>query len=262
MRYGYRHTIPETPHFLNDVSEESLTRIERILDALFFSFEKLGGKVNNDFTMSMNNDSVSVSLTEGKNKLIHELTKSEAAELVRYEDEKRNGHYASKPKINKYDYPYNGKLTIKIDYQSFKDTEKIKLEDMLDKMLIAVFESLESERKSREAREKAERLRQEEERKKEEIRQRKNLEIEKVKELVNESEDYVISNQIRQYIQAVINNGNLNEDTIEWANWAKEKADWFDPSIRREDEYLGVRNHKDSSEKKDLKPTGYSYYRW
>ena len=127
-------------------------------------------------------------------------------------------------------------------------------------MLIAIFESLESAKQSREKREEAERLRQEEAQRKEEIRKRKNLEIERTQQLVNEAEDYVIANQIRQYVQAIINSGNLTEETMEWINWANKKADWFDPSIKLEDEYLGIREHKESAEKKALKPQGYSYY--
>ena len=207
-------------------------------------------------------DTISLSFSESKSKVLHELTKSEAAQLVKYEDEKRNGHYPSRPKINKYDYYFNDKLSIKIGLYTFKDSANEKLEDMLDKMMIAIFESLESEKRARKKREEEDRLRQEEARRKEEIRNRKNLEIERTQQLVNESEDYIIASQIRQYVQAVINSGNLSEETLEWVNWAHQKADWFDPSIKRDDEYLGVRNHKESSEKKALKPQGYSYYRW
>ena len=33
-----------------------------------------------------------------------------------------------------------------------------------------------------------------------------------------------------------------NEDiTPEWIEWALKKADWYDPSIETEDEYLGKR---------------------
>lgn len=63
-------------------------------------------------------------------------------------------------------------------------------------------------------------------------------------------------------MQAVINSGNLSEGTIEWINWANQKADWFDPSIKRDDVYLGIRDHKEPAERKALKPQGYSYYRW
>ncbi len=51
-------------------------------------------------------------------------------------------------------------------------------------------------------------------------------------------------------IQAMIDSG--NEDiTPEWIEWARKKADWYDPSIATEDEYLGKRQHEKSAEEKE-----------
>ena len=42
-----------------------------------------------------------------------------------------------------------------------------------------------------------------------------------------------------------------NEDiTPEWIEWAQEKADWYNPSIATEDEYLGRRQYEKSAEKR------------
>lgn len=259
--YG-RNPYLEKPLYYDDISSESLPRMERILDALFFSIEKLDCQVNADFTITKGKDTIPISFSEGKGKVLHELTKEEAKQLVEYEEEKRNKHYPSRPKIKKYDYLFNDKLSIKVGLSTFRDSANEKLENMLGKILIAIFEEFESARIAREKREEAERLRQEEAQRKEELRKRKNLEIERTQQLVNEAEDYVIASQIRQYIQAVIDSCNLTEQTIEWINWANKKADWFDPSIKLEDEYLGVREHKESAERKALKPQGFSYYCW
>ena len=90
----------------------------------------------------------------------------------------------------------------------------------------------------------------EEARRREENRQRKEQEIRLVKELVNKAEDYRIAKEIREYIQAMIDSG--NEDiTPEWMEWALKKADWYDPSIATEDEYLGKRQHEKSAEEKE-----------
>ena len=87
-------------------------------------------------------------------------------------------------------------------------------------------------------------------RRREENRQRKEQEIRLVKELVNKAEDYRIAKEIREYIQAMIDSG--NEDiTPEWIEWALKKADWYDPSIETEDEYLGKRQHEKSAEEKE-----------
>ena len=95
----------------------------------------------------------------------------------------------------------------------------------------------------------------EEARRREENRQRKEQEIRLVKELVNKAEDYRIAKKIREYIQAMIDSG--NEDiTPAWIEWARKKADWYDPSIATEDEYLGnVSTKKMLKKRKNLYKT-------
>ena len=75
-------------------------------------------------------------------------------------------------------------------------------------------------------------------------------EIRLVKELVNKAEDYRIAKEIREYIQAMIDSGN-KDITPAWIEWARKKADWYDPSIATEDEYLGKRQHEKSAEEKE-----------
>lgn len=71
-----------------------------------------------------------------------------------------------------------------------------------------------------------------------------------VKRIRKAKADYRIAKEIREYIQAMIDSG--NEDiTPEWIEWALKKADWYDPSIATEDEYLGKRQHEKSAEEKE-----------
>ena len=44
-----------------------------------------------------------------------------------------------------------------------------------------------------------------------------------------------------------------------WASWARAKADWYDPTIAKEDELLGKREHEKSQESKGPQHKG---YRW
>ena len=68
--------------------------------------------------------------------------------------------------------------------------------------------------------------------------------------LYEKAEENRIAKEIREYIQAMIDSG--NEDiTSEWVEWARKKADWYDPSIATEDEYLGKRQHEKSAEEKE-----------
>lgn len=249
--YNPRHKPDKEPEFFKEMSDEGMSRSIAILDVLFKTIEKLGGSVNNDLSMKIRSDIVRIRMAEGQNQVNHELTKQEAAALVKYNDEIKNNHWASKPQIRKYDKVYNGKLRIVFDKNSYiRDSESEKLEDRLGEILITLYEKSEENRIAREEREAAERKREEEARLREEKRQRKKQEIELTLELVNKAEDYRIACEIRSYIKAMIENKN-DEVTLEWIKWAEKKADWYDPSVAAEDEYLGKREHGKSKEEKD-----------
>lgn len=207
--------------------------------------------INSDLSVKIRDDIVRFRMVESQDQVKHEMTKQEAQELVKYNDDIKNHRWASKPQIRKYDKVYNGKLRIEFGERSYiRDNDSEKLEDRLGDILVTLYEKAEENRIVREAREEAERKRVEEARCREENRQRKEQEIRLVKELVNKAEDYRIAKEIREYIQAMIDSG--NEDiTPEWIEWALKKADWYDPSIETEDEYLGKRQHEKSAEEKE-----------
>ena len=132
-----------------------------------------------------------------------------------------------------------------------RDSEKEKLENRLGDILIRLYEQSEENRIARELREEEQRRREEEKRRQEEIRRRKELEIAHTKELVNMADDYQIASNIRAYINALIESGS-QKATPEWIEWAQKKADWYDPTIARNDEYLGRRDHGKNKEEKDF----------
>ena len=236
---------------VQEMSDECMTRAIAILDTVFKSIESLGGSINSDLSVKIRGDIVRFRMVESQDQVKHEMTKQEAQALVKYNDDIKNHRWASKPQIRKYDKVYNGKLRIVFGERSYiRDNDSEKLEDRLGDILVTLYEKAEENRIVREAREEAERKRVEEARRREENRQRKEQEIRLVKELVNKAEDYRIAKEIREYIQAMIDSG--NEDiTPEWIEWALKKADWYDPSIATEDEYLGKRQHEKSAEEKE-----------
>ena len=250
--YNHRYNKPENePEFFKEMSDESMSRAIAILDTVFKAIEALGGSINSDLSVKIKNDIVRFRMAESQEQVKHELTKQEAQALVKYNDEVKNHRWASKPQIRKYDKIYNGKLRIVFGERSYiRDSESEKLEERLGDILITLYEKAEENRITREAWEEAERKKAEEARRREENRQRKEQEIRLVKELVNKAEDYRIAKEIREYIQAMIESE--NEDiTPEWIEWAKKKADWYDPSVATEDEYLGKRQHEKSAEEKE-----------
>mgnify|MGYP005750334281 FL=1 len=253
-RYPSRYNKANNePAFFNEISAVSQQRAFLILDALFCAVEDLGGKVNADLSMHVMTDTVSIRIAEGQDKIKHELTKQEARALVEYNDQIKQNKWASKPQIQKYDYIFNGKLRIIFDDGEYiRDGEKEKLEDRLGDILLRLYEKSDEVRIQRERLEEERRKKEEEARQKEEIQKRKEDEVRRTKELVNRAEDYKIACEIRQYIAAVTRQKEITPDIAEWIEWAKKKADWFDPIIAAEDEYLGQREHSKPKEEKDL----------
>ncbi len=254
-------TYTNRPPFLAGViSNETLPRVYRILDTLYRQVEKLGGSVNDDLSLQIRNERVILDINEGQDKIKHEITREEAQALIKYEDGKlHNSFWARNPNIRKYDYVFNGKLRICIRQRRyFRDSEKVKVESRLGDMLIELYEESEVVRKDRAAREEAKRREEEEEKRREERRARYNKEVEKTIALTNIAQDYDIACKIRAYINALEQKVDMNnEESAELMDWAKKKADWFDPTVAREDELFGKRDHEENEERKVLKKSGW-----
>jgi hypothetical protein len=60
-------------------------------------------------------------------------------------------------------------------------------------------------------------------------------------------------------VEDVVSKEEMDEKTKSWIEWANKKADWFDPIIVQDDEYLGKREHERDAEYKKLK-TSYRYW--
>lgn len=197
---------------------------------------------------------------EAQDEVEHRITRQEAKELLVYEDAKRHNTWASKPNIRKYDYVFNGRLRISIRQgRYFRDTDKISIESRLGDILIELYEESQVLRIDREAREEAERKRKEEARLREERRNRYNEEVERTIALKNAALDYETACRIRTFVKAVestCSQDGLDDETAAWVDWAKKKADWFDPTVARDDELLGEREHEKSEDQKALRKTG------
>lgn len=252
-RRNYGQNANDVPPFINDISSEGLERVYRILDALFKAVEQLGGEVYDNLVMRIREDSVHIKFAEGQDKIPHALSRQEARLLVEYNDAKKQGRYASRPQIKKYDYVYNGKLRIIFsDGKYIRDSSQVNIEEKLDEILIRLYENSEENRIAREKREEAHRQYLEEQRRKEEIQQRYEKEVDNTVALVNQAKDYEIACQIRNYIFALCKEGELTEEKSKWIEWARKKADWYDPTVAREDEYLGKRKYSLAEEEKEL----------
>lgn len=232
------------PFLAGVVSKETLSRVYRILGALIHAIERLGGSVTDSLTFIIRDETVSLEIYELQDKVDHVITKSEENQLRKYEEDRKRYSWASKPNLRKYDYMFNGRLCININQNRinrFRDTKSSFLENQLGLLLIEMYESSEIIRKAREAREEERRKLEEAERLREERRKRHMIEVERTVVLINKAQDYAMACKIREYVSALESSCNLAEEDIQWIDWAKKKADWYDPIIAREDEILGKR---------------------
>ncbi|MCP3776362.1 hypothetical protein NLX71_24195 [Paenibacillus sp. MZ04-78.2] len=256
-----RRGMDSTLFLADTISNEALPRVLHIFDALIKAMEPLECSLTSDLKFIVNGETVSVSVTEAQDEIKHIPTKEENVQLLKYEEDKRRHSWASKPKIRKYDYVYNGRITVSVNSsKSFRDCKSYVVEDRLGDLMISFYEASDILRQEREAREAAERKRKEEERRKEEHRQRVNEEVDQTLMLENLSEDYDIACKIRRYIAAVEASGNLDPTPMEWIEWAKAKADWYDPTIAREDEFFGKRDHRKNADQKKLERNSYKWW--
>ena len=257
---GFNRRAMDAPLFLADtVSEESLPRVLHIIDALIKAMEPLGCSLTSDLKFIVNGETFSISVSEAQDKIKHIPTKDENMQLLQYD--KRRHSWASKPKIRTYDYVYNGRISLSVyTAKSFRDCKSYVIEDRLGDIMIAFYEASDILRQEREAREEAERKRQEEERRKEERRHRFDAEVDQTLALRNLSEDYDIACKIRRYIAAVEAPGNLDSKSMKWVEWAKAKADWYDPTIAKNDEFFGKRDHEKNADQKKLERHGFKWW--
>lgn len=200
-----------------------------------------------------------LTFSEATDQILHTPTREENLKLLEYEEEHKKYDWARKPQIRKYDSVYNGRLSLCINgAKTFRDCRSYVLKDRLEDMMLSIYGEAEQVKQARLAREEAERQRQEQERKREEQRQQYNAEVDRTLALVNCAADYEIACRIRAYVSAM-EKAHSDQDLSEWASWARSKADWYDPTVAKEDELLGRREHEKSQESKGPQHKG---YRW
>lgn len=258
---NYSSCSNQPPFLAGVISRESLPRAYRLLDTLFREVERLGGSINDDLSLQMRNENVRIEIAEGQDGIKHEMTRQEAKSWIEYEDDKRRYSGAYEPKMRKYDYIFNGRFRISVlEGVFYRDTKNASIEAQLGEILIDLYEESEIIRLDRAEREEAARKRKEVARIAEEHKERYNEEIGRTVALQNEALDFEISSSIRLYIEAVrkiSNQVGLDDETKKWIEWATQKADWFDPTVARTDEFFGKRQHEKSDKDKALSKRGY-----
>lgn len=224
-RYRYGHgTYPSAKDVLTiDVTEGSLQRAYRIMDTL-------------------------IKLLRARN---HEVAVANKAYVI-IEGEKISFRIRERRKVSEKrddygrNYEATGILVIIYGKHDFSPKEikddKIKLEEKLAKVLALIELEGKNEHLKTVEREEYWRKKVEYEQILKEKKVRKDREFQAFKKLLNEAVRWDHSRILRAYLEDVerkiYEKGNPSQEQIEWLNWAKQKADWFDPMVKREDELL------------------------
>lgn len=242
-------TKPPMDRVINmNVSDEHKERVYRFYNTLIKALEHLGYTVEikvpkyhgyyrrNELFICLNEDSVPVFIKEKQKRIEYTPTKEELSS--------RNSFRPSS------DYVKTGKLHFGIDSyhakrKNWHDTETKKNEEQIGEIIMWVMEAIQVEKTIREKREAEKDRRLEEESIRQQLAKRKEEELKQL-ELLNQ---YVIdwdkADKIRKFADVVelkligIDKEEEREKLINWLKWARDKADWIDPLMEKEDDLLG-----------------------
>lgn len=137
-----------------------------------------------------------------------------------------------------------GILALQVDGwygREYKDGST-RLEEQLAKIIAGLELSAVQRTEQQLAFRKAEEERKERERLAKELEERKHKDLVSFKKLLMDSERWHKAENLRRYIHELearaASNQPIPPETLEWLEWAKRKADWYDPFIESPDELL------------------------
>ena len=205
-----------------NVSEHLLPRALRIMDTFIKLLQKRNISISVDIhtKITVNGETYGIRLKE-KNK----RTKKEKVDFW-----------------DRYEYKPSGELSFKIDstypLKEWADSKNKKVEDKLADILAWIEVRAEKDKKQRIEREIEHKKWEEEEKKRKIFQKEKDEELFKFLKLFESAtrwhKSQYIRNYIKEYEQFALKNDLLDNEKISYIEWAKEKADWYDPFIEKE----------------------------
>ena len=232
------HPYP-APVLWEQITVKAMPKFHTLMNAIILALESVGCSVIDGFYAVIGEEKVRFGAFETRERVLHdpERWKKENPKSYYYVSSNRKYDYRRNGEINFYVYhSERGYRTYpEIIYEKKHPDQKKLAAVVIDEIFHAV-PYARKERLEREERER--RYREEEERR---VRQQELIRIEKRKvyELTENTNNYIIACNIRAYAAAVESKTDLSEEEKKWVVWAREKADWIDPMIRKEDAILG-----------------------
>lgn len=231
-----------------EVTPGSIDRASIIASVLIRELEQLGAIVLIDAekggtSLKMRDAKIGLKISEHVVRTDHEATPAEKRALDRYRDSYRfpSGSVAY-PHVPQYDFTPTGMLTITASgwpQRNWRDTKRTRLEERIGEVvsgIVALAEDvrdreIESARKAAEHSRKIECYNAQMKRRTDERQAYRGLRL--------DAKQWTAANQLRQYIHVIeataLQAGTLSEDKVEWVEWARQKADWLDPTILMSD---------------------------
>jgi hypothetical protein len=149
-------------------------------------------------------------------------------------------------KYYNYDYVPTGEFIFQIGesykHQEWRDGKTYLLEDLIPKIVAKLELDAKKEKEWEEECRISKIKREKEEAIKKIFLERKQKELSNFKQLLSNAERLDKTTKMRNYIKTVeenaLVNNSLDEELKNWIVWAKDKVDWYDPLISKEDDFL------------------------
>ncbi|HNQ03882.1 MAG TPA: hypothetical protein PKH69_04655 [Thiobacillaceae bacterium] len=188
---------------------------------------------------------LTISIVEQVTRTSHTPTRAEVRARDRYYDSFRVGDRGEYPSIPQFDWHPTGRLTLTVGSwpsRKWNDTERSFIDSRLSGIVAAIVGLAEAKRAKEEEEERRRRTYEEARARYEAQVRARNEERRQLRSLFRDASRLQRANRLREFIAAVEDrarqDGELTLEKLQWIEWARAKADWLDPLVRRSDPIL------------------------
>lgn len=232
------------------VTRNTLDRALRLTDTLLKALEPIG------FTAAIDEEkgqtllvgggtTLTISIVEQVARSSHTPTRAEVRARDRYYDSFRVGTRVEYPNIPQFDWHPTGRLTLAVGSwpsRKWNDTERSLMDSRLSGIVAAIIGLAEAKRAKEEEEERRKQAYEEARARYEAQVRARNEERRQLRALFHGASRLQRANRLREFIAAVEDrarhDGELTAERQQWIDWARAKADWIDPLVRRSDPIL------------------------
>ena len=232
------------------LTRHTVDRGLRLMDTLLKSLEPRGFTAQVDEEkghthLVAGSTTLTISIVEQVTRTTHTPTRSEVQARDRYYDSFRVRARAEYPNIPQFDWHPTGRLTLTVGSwpsRKWNDTERSLIDSRLSGIIAAIVGLAEAKRANEEEEERRRRTYEEACVLYESQVRGRNEERHQLRALFRDASRLQRANRLREFITAVEDRARhddeLTPEKQQWLEWAKAKADWLDPLVRRSDPIL------------------------